>query len=48
MVWNTFFHVCPFDREGGGDISDLGNAHIELTHFKKGLPLPRRRVEHNV
>ena len=39
MVWNTFFHVCPFDREGGGDLSDLGNAHIEPTHFKKGLPL---------
>ena len=33
-----FFHVCPFDREGGGDLSDLGNAHIEPTHFKKGLP----------
>ena len=41
MVWNTFFHVCPFDREGGGDLSDLGNAHIELTHFKKGLPFPK-------
>ena len=41
MVWNTFFHVCPFDREGGGDLSDLGNAHIEPTHFKKGLPFPK-------
>ena len=35
------FHVCPFDREGGGDLSNLGNAHIELTHFKKGLPFPK-------
>ena len=41
MVWNTFFHVCPFDREGGGDLSDLGNAHIEPTHFKKELPFPK-------
>ena len=41
MVWTTFFHVCPFDREGGGDLSDLGNAHIEPTHFKKGLPFPK-------
>ena len=36
-----FFHVCPFDREGGGD--NLGNAHIEPTHFKKGLPLVAKR-----
>ena len=43
MVWNTFFHVCPFDREGGGDLSDLGNAYIEPTHFKKGLPLVAKR-----
>ena len=36
-----FFHVCTFDREGGEDLSDLGNAHIEPTHFKKGLPFPK-------
>ena len=31
-----FFHICPFDR-GGGFLSDLGNGHIDPTHFKKGL-----------
>ena len=41
MVWNTFFHVCPFDREGGGDLSDLGKIWVEPTHFKKGLPFPK-------
>ena len=43
MVWNIFFHVCPFDREGGGDLSDLGNAHIEpcrTNTFQKGASLP--------
>ena len=34
-----FFHVCPFDR--GGVLSDLGNGHIDPTHFKKGLPFPK-------
>ena len=33
-----FFHVCPFDR-GGGVLSDLGNGHIDQTHFKKGAVL---------
>ena len=36
-----FFHIFTFDREGGGDLSDLGNAHIEPTHFKKELPFPK-------
>ena len=36
-----FFHVCPFDREGVGDLSDLGNANIEPTNFKKKLPFPK-------
>ena len=39
MVWNTFFHVCPFDR-GGGVLSHLGNGHIDPTHFKRGCPKP--------
>ena len=33
-----FSHVCWFDR-GRGVLSYLGNAHIEPTHFKKGVPL---------
>ena len=33
-----FFHVFPFDRGGGSKASYLGNAHIEPTQFKKGLP----------
>ena len=28
---------------GGGFKSFLGNAHMEATHFKKGLPLVRER-----
>ena len=31
-----FFPVCLFAK--GGVYSELGNAHIEPTHFKKGLP----------
>ena len=37
-----FFHVRPFDR-GGWGLKLFGQfpvAHIEQTHFKKGLPLP--------
>ena len=32
MVWGTCFPHLPFDQ------SFLGNAHIEPTHFKEGLP----------
>ena len=36
--FSTFVHLT---ERGGEDLSDLGNAHIEPTHFKKGLPFPK-------
>ena len=34
-----FFHVCPFDK-GGGGLNPFGQCpFIEQTHSKKGLPL---------
>ena len=33
-----FFHVCPFDRGGGGSKAFWQCPFIESTHFKKGLP----------
>ena len=34
--FSTFVHLT---ERGGED--DLGNAHIEPSHFKKGLPFPK-------
>ena len=36
--FSTFVHLT---ERGGEDLSNLGNAHIEPTHFKKGLPFPK-------
>ena len=40
-----FSQVCLFDR-GAGVESYLGNAHIEPTQLKKGLPLLCFRFTH--
>ena len=37
-----FFSTFSRLTEGGGVKIYLGNAHIEPTHFEKGLPSPRR------
>ena len=40
-----FFPRLPVWQRGWGVKSYLGNFHIELTHFKKGLPLPNQNFE---
>ena len=34
--FSTFVHLT---ERGGEDLSNLGNAHIQPTHFKRRLPL---------
>ena len=38
-----FFHICLLDR--GGVLSFLDNAHIELTHSKRGFPYNKAWME---
>ena len=38
MVWGTFFHVCLFDR-GGGGLKMFGQCLYRANTFQKGASL---------